>query len=475
MRSAALGWVCALVCVVASAAPAATQGAVLLMPPSDEDPGIPAVAVAPAGPYVAAWSVTQIGGSLRFITGDLRTPAFMPDVRRLPADVESEPTVAVGDDGSAAIAWFDPIRNRYGGTTEVGSAMVAWRTSGASPWVTQRLSRDQPIGEDVPLAVLGPQGRAVVVWIVEGRHHDSVVVARRPPGATRFAQPHAAYVEPTSGGAYRFEAAFDGSGRLTLAWTRGEVDDDEAIAVSARRARDARVLVPEAVKAMSERMPGSFGRAQTIATLCVEPHLGVAASGAAAITMICTYAGDDDFDLMAAQRLPDQPFGAPAVINRRGEDDYGDQLAVTADGRATVTWVHRPPEYRPNPDYETTRVYATETRLGTPFPRAHAVTPYTRSGDDEDAALAPNPFGDPLFADLGAHGHLTVARLAPGAVLGPAVRPAGTGDVLGYALDGDQSGRGLVVWEGYPHRGLDAATFTVPGTARSSAETRRRR
>jgi Glycosyl hydrolase family 26 len=282
--------------------------------PTAEVAGGPDLAVAPDGTATVVWSARS-GGEFAVFTREI-SPASAPGaVRRLSASGQDAlaPEVAVAPSGTATVVWT----RSDGADFRVQARRVA--PSGVPEEATRTLSGS---GQDAlaPRVDVAPDGEATVVWQRFDGFRYLVQVRRIAPDGTseesaqRLSEPKQDAVEP--------QVAVAPDGTATVVWSR--FDGEDSIV-------QLREVDPGGALAATTHNLSAAGES------AIEPRLAVAADGAA--TAVWSRFDGADWIVQGQRVSPvGLPEGAVENLSAAGESAAEPQLALDAEGGATVVW-----------------------------------------------------------------------------------------------------------------------------------------
>jgi len=280
----------------------------------------PQVAVAAAdGATTVVWSM--FASSIQARTRPAESNTFGA-VENISAAGQSagEPRIAVAADGVTTVAWisfdnFTPIiqtRTRPAGSTTFGNI--------------ENLS---PSGDGVenPGVAAGANGTTTVVWDRNEGSHFSVQARTRPAGSSSFsAAEKLSTAGQWSSGA---EVAIAADGATTVAWSRG--DSSSIGDILETRTRPAGSSSFGAVQKMvgSGRNTGGW-------------QIAVAANGTTTVVFSSrsTHPRNDEVIIVQVRTRPagSSTFSKPVTLSPAGQEFYGPQVAIAANGVTTVVW-----------------------------------------------------------------------------------------------------------------------------------------
>jgi phage terminase large subunit-like protein len=276
----------------------------------------PDVAVAPDGTATVVWSARTNG---KFAVYMRRIAA---DGSREPAVQLSDPTqdalapqVAVDPDGTATVVW-----SRFDGSNFVVQGRRV-DPEGTPESSTKNLSKTGRDAADPRLAV-APDGTTTVVWKRFDGFHDRVEERRITPEGERLPAESTNLLSAEKQDAVEPEVASAPDGTSTVVWSR--FDGSDSI-VQERRIDPQGAIEGEAAD-LSAPEEGAK-----------QPEVAVAPDGEA--TVVWTRFDASNW-LIQGQRLDPEgaPDGAVANLSAGGRDAAEPQLAIDAEGRATVVW-----------------------------------------------------------------------------------------------------------------------------------------
>jgi hypothetical protein len=300
-----------------------------------------------AGDYLIEWGRTDRSFALLSGSTRHRIPRKANDTlggrRRKtagPSIVPSGPEIAIAPDGTRGVVWAFARDWPHNGATGL---RVALRRPNERHWQVQTLVAPggiQPEGSYE--LVFGPQNQAIVLWtasqpgLVPGGSH--IEAAFRRPGEN-FGAPSTVYTEPTQSRPDRLQAAFDGAGRPTLVWERGEVLGPCCYGPTAHLSAED-LVTPDAFYADGDDS-AHFGPAHDLNTTCSLGRFAEAPSGAAALPMTCGDESGLNINVRVSQRPAGGEFSPPELIPGEGNEELGPDIVVTPTGHMTITWTHR--------------------------------------------------------------------------------------------------------------------------------------
>ena len=359
------------------------------------------LAISPHGKVVAAWkeepqvlgSPSTIEAAFLGVDGTWQMPTVIsPKTER-----SLEPSVAIGANGVAVVAWTSVESTEQARIqAAAGSASNDW----GEPF------KASPSGENNGEASVGIDGedRAVVGWRHGNGAKDTVEVGYRSAGGV-WADPPVT-IPASTDGVYEPRVGVDDAGDVTAIWA-----DDEGL--------------KSHVEASTQPAGGSFGEARPISSTGeLSDYLGldVAPSGAAGATWVPV--GESSSSLSAAVVTAPAPgeWGASVTASPSSiEDAEYPAIAVADSGEAAVAWSAHLGEGH----------YAIEA--STSLPGGGWEGPTTLSGGTYSygVSLGSDAAGDLTAAwteDLGPKAKVVVAeRAAPPPANPPAVPAGGAG------------------------------------------------
>ena len=369
----------------------------------------PQVAVAPDGTAIVVWR--RSNGADSIIQAAIRPPG---GTFGAPVDLSAtgqgayNPGVAVSSDGTATVVW-----DRSNGTNNMVQAVT--RPPGGSFGAPVDLSVAGQDADDPDIGVAS-DGTATVVWRRYDGSHFVVQATTRQPGGS-FGTP--VDLSAADQGAYAPHVAVAPDGATAVVWSRYDGTSD-------------------IVQAATRPPNGSFGAPVDLSATgrdADEPQVSLVSGGAATVTWLRS--NGTNTVIQAASRPAGGSFGAPADLSAAGRDAYGPQVAVAADGTATVVWI------RPN---GTNNIAQAVTRpsggsFGTPVDLS------ATGGDSYDPHVAVSPDGTATAIWDRFNGTDYIVQAAtrpPGGSFGPPVDLSAAGQDAGApravsALDGSMT------------------------------------
>lgn len=279
----------------------------------------PDVAVAPDGTATVVWSA-RAGGHfavyMRRIAADgSREPAVQLSD---PTQDALAPQVAVDPDGTATVVW-----SRFDGQ----NFLIQGRRvdpEGTPESSTKNLSKTGKDAAD-PRVAVAPDGTATVVWKRFDGFHDRVEERRITPAGERLPAESTNLLSADKQDAVEPEVASASDGTSTVVWSR--FDGSDSIVQEQR-------IDPQGAP---EGGVAEVDNLSEVGEGAKQPEVAVAPDGEA--TVVWTRF-DGSHWLIQEQRLdPDgAPDGAVANLSAGGRDAAEPQLAIDAEGRATVAW-----------------------------------------------------------------------------------------------------------------------------------------
>ena len=348
------------VAVVPAAASAAPQGPWQVpatdLSPSEKDASPFDLAIGPDGGALAVWGIQD--GSNRVIQAATRPPggAFgTPFDLSGPAEEAVNPNVAIGSDGTAAVAWL-----RVDGPELVGR--VATRAPGGSFGTPEDLS---VAGDDIynPRVGAGPDGSITAVWSLGP---GLIQASTRPPGGS-FGEP----VDLSATGAdVGAQIAIGPDGAATVVWQRAGIIQASArppggsfgapvdLSETGQSALGERIAIgpdkttivswytgrcdivgPCVIQAATRPPGGSFGEAVDLSAASQNSdrqQIAIGPDGAA--TAVWRVYDGTWLTLQTADRPPGGSFGAPVDLTETGNYSGNPDIAIGPDGTSTVVW-----------------------------------------------------------------------------------------------------------------------------------------
>lgn len=421
-------------------------GVIRVLSTKGADAEDPQLAMNGSGAYLLTWADNQLFGPFSSISGTAASRAIPRRAVHYGRREDVEPLEpGISRDGHRAIMYG--VRRVIGKNVLFGLDL-AEAAPGDQGWVTRRLAVP-PTNVDLD-AIGGPaftvDGRFAATWATQAQSHvraqtqinESLVLAQQP----RFGAPvrtRRLFTDRAGAGVVPLAPAFDASGHVVVAFWTGEV----ATAVLATSPPSSTgVLVHEKARAITTTASGRLRPPQLLRTDCEEQQLVVAASGAAAISMICD-TGQNRTQIYIAERRPGRPFGKPMLASgRRNRDEFEPQLSLTSDGRLWLAWEHRK-SLNPRTGGEQVRTEVTSAKLGAPFSAPEWKTRYINS-DCQPTFLGIRT-GQMFLATQNARGRVVVRALRRGGSLG---RPTALSPPTARnpEVQVDARGRGMAVW-----------------------------
>jgi hypothetical protein len=221
----------------------------------------------------------------------------------------SEPAVAMGSDGHAAVVW-----QRSDGSSNRVQAVVA--APGGAFGTPQTLSY---AGNSAfsPNVAVDRAGNAVAVWARSDGQRSRIQVSVRAAGGA-FGSPQTL----SASGAHAFEprVAMAPGGTAVVVWYRAEG-------------------IYNRIQAAVRPPGGAFGPVQTLSGAgqgAFDPQVAMDANGGA----VAVWRRSDGvrFRIETATAPPAGPFGSPQVLSAAGADAFDPQVAVNAGGTAVAVW-----------------------------------------------------------------------------------------------------------------------------------------
>jgi hypothetical protein len=276
----------------------------------------PDVAVAPDGTATVVWSARTDGDFavyMRRIAADgSREPAVQLSD---PAQDALAPQVAVDPGGTATVVW-----SRFDGS----NFLVQGRRvdpEGTPESSTKNLSKTGKDAAD-PRVAVAPDGTATVVWKRFDGFHDRVEERRITPAGERLPAESTNLLSADKQDAVEAEVASAPDGASTVVWSRFDGSDS----IVQERRIDSQGAIEGEVDDLSVPEEGAK-----------QPEVAVDPDGTS--TVVWTRF-DGSHWLIQGQRLDPAgaPDGAVANLSAGGRDAAEPQLAIDEEGRATVAW-----------------------------------------------------------------------------------------------------------------------------------------
>jgi hypothetical protein len=450
----------ASICAIALFAAPAAEAVVVRITPPEQDVQDVYLGSNASGDYLAAWDQNSSDGPLGVLEGSTASALPSSPIETVGEPGASIPYPAVAPHGTRGMVWAA----QGSSPSSVGfidGINVALREPGSSGWTVQTLAPPSPANDQFEHALaFGPQGQALAVWADAGTgdRHPRLLGSFRPPGGT-FGAPYVIYVDPAPLGIpTRLSIGMDETGRPTLVWIRPTT---VSIARSAggghrKHPHKRRQFQTSATYAMTGDANGSFGSPQLISVGCDGEDFDEAASGAAAIGLVCgTRRG---FRVRVSERAPGGSFGAPLLPPREGHNDFKPQVAVASNGHVTFGWLHRRSLNRHTGREKVKTMFAPGT-IGQPFQRARPVNRFVNSDDGPFAIQGGN--GRNYLAWIGRR-HVTRLAADHGNGVGRPITliPRNSSWPV-FAID--QAGRGVAFWGASGRSNLiKGSTFLAP-------------
>jgi len=224
----------------------------------------PSIEIAPNGTAVVVWDQYDVAKNAYTLMDAVRTPQGKVTKAELgpAANAFAKPALAVGGDGTFAVAW------EYPGAAKQGSLAVrvmapGGKTFGATKKVSgENLSTDYGAG-DSPSVAINDSGTVFVAYVAKFGAHSQVVETQKAKGSNAWSSA----VRLSSGGSdsHAARVAADGTGAVAVSWAAANT----SVWAATKSAAAAR-----------------FGAAQQIAGVTYEsspPSLAVSDSGKSAI------------------------------------------------------------------------------------------------------------------------------------------------------------------------------------------------
>jgi hypothetical protein len=373
--------------------------------PAAEMAGEPDVAVGDDGTATVAWSARG-GGQFNVFARRIAADGTWGPVQQLSASGQDAlaPQVAVAPDGTATVVW---IRSN-GSDFQVQARRID--PAGSPEEATRTLSGS---GQDAeaPQVDVAPDGTATVVWQRFNGSHYLVQARRIDPDGTSEAP--AQTLSETKQSAVEPLVAVAPDGIATVAWSRFDGTDS---------------IVQERRVEADGTLGATTANLSTGGESAVQPRVEVAEDGAA--TVIWTRFDGADW-IVQARRLT--AGGVPQGVvdlSAAGDSAAEPELAVDPDGSAVVVWTR----------LQGGGSVVQARRLDSIAAPIGAATTLSAAGDAADPRLALAPDGEATVLWSGFNGsHWVVQRRD--------LDPSGTvGSVLSLSTAGRSAGDAALAW-----------------------------
>jgi hypothetical protein len=257
----------------------------------------------------AAW--TAFVTLVLLVPGPAAAPATWTSASTLSAAGQhaSEPAVAMGSEGHAAVVW----QRSDGSSNRVQAAVAA---PGGAFGTPQTLS-DAGNSAFSPHVAVDRAGNAVAVWARSDGQRSRIQVSVRAAGGA-FGSPQTL----SASGAHAFEprVAMAPGGTAVVVWYRAEG-------------------IYNRIQAAVRPPGGVFGPVQTLSGAgqgAFDPQVAMDANGGAVV--VWRRSDGVRFRIETAIAPPAGPFGSPQVLSAAGADAFDPQVAVNAGGTAVAVW-----------------------------------------------------------------------------------------------------------------------------------------
>ncbi len=271
----------------------------------------PQIAVAPDGTTTVVWN--RSNGTDVIIQATTRPPggSFAAPVDLSVAGQDAyNPQIAFAPDGTTTVVW-----NRSNGTNFITQATTRPPSGSFAAPVDLSVAGQSAAGARIAIA---PDGTTTVVWQRSNGADDIIQAATRPPSGS-FAAPVGLSEAGQSANSAQIAVAPD-DGTARVVWQRSNGTND-------------------IIQATTRPPGGSFA---TPADLSVagqnaeEPQIAIAPDGTT--TLVWQRSNGTNNIIQAATRPPGGPIAAPVDLSVAGQNAAGAQIAIAADGTATVVW-----------------------------------------------------------------------------------------------------------------------------------------
>jgi len=432
-------------------------GAATRLPVTGSDAEDPVLAMNAAGRYVIAYAQTDPFGPFGVLTGNAASGRIQAArVRQLGNKADVSPVQpAVGSDGQVALGWS--VRRQLHPANRVAFG-IDIGTRAARPqarWVTRTalvptMRYDPSDDAPAPSGVVYAGRRLLEDWTTQSKSASRLVLARQTAPGGRFRARvllrTTSLTTIQSGG-----LAVDGNGDPVLVASLQPV----LRATDAPSASTSR----ESVVAFTAQPNGRLGGPQRLRRGCNAAGLAVAASGQAAVVMLCNTTGGR-FQVWVSERAPDRRFGPAQRVSGPGVDGVFPSVRIIPDGRVCLAWdrvVGTAKTFDANIVRTDVSCARPDRRFGRP---SWQTDPYPTQLNGPQ--LLAEPSGLTLTRG-DRDGRVILQRLLPHSHLGPVVALSGPW-VRNQTVMVDSHGHGIAVWDTTSnHRNQpQARSFTLP-------------
>jgi hypothetical protein len=432
-------------------------GAPVRLPVTGSDAEDPVLAMNAAGRYVIAYAQTDPFGPFGVLTGNAAGGRIQAArVRGLGKKSDLSPVQpAVGVDGQVALGWsvrrqLHPA-NRVAFGIDIGTLaarpQARWVTRTVlAPTVRYDPSDDAP----APTSVVYAGRRLLEDWTTQNRSTSTLVFAQQTAAGGRLRarvllRTTASTTIQSSG------LGVDGSGDPVLVASLQPVLQ----ATPASSAAGTR----ESVVAFAAQPNGRLGAPQLLRRGCDAEGLAVAASGQAAVVMLCNVTGGQ-FQVWVSERAPGRRFGSAQRVSGPGIDGVFPSVKIISDGRVCLAWD------RVVGTAKTFDANIVRTDVSCARPHQRFGQPIWQTGPYPTQINGPQLLTPPAGLTLtrgDRDGRVILQRLLPHHHLGPVVALSGPW-ARNQTVMVDSHGHGIAVWDTRTtHRNQpEARSFTLP-------------